>query len=147
MRSAAVQTTATDPADYSAQKGSGEQSDARVSNTDEVASVRLPSFEYGDAWAASARRAGRLNAAHISEAEWQSLLSERQRLLDRKFEGSLTKQDHRRLEYVRWSLDRIEDAKHGEQLDRLDNAVARYEELRQDIAALMENLDSFRGRR
>ncbi len=147
MRSAAAQTAPAEATNYSTADASPGKAEARVSNTSEASSVRLPSFEYGDAWAASARRAGRLNASHISEAEWQSLLAERQRLLDLKFEGNLSKQDQRRLEYVRWSLDRIEDAKHGEQLDRLDTAVARYEELRQDIASLVENLDSFRRRR
>lgn len=111
---------------------------------DSVASLKAPSFEYGGALAASSRRAGRINAAGASEDELRSLLLQRQHLLDKKFEGSMTRKDEIKLEYVRWSLDRIEDARHGEHLDRLESAIGRYEDLKGDIHALLRQLTELR---
>jgi len=47
-----------------------------------------------------------------TESEQQQLLDERQTLLDKKFDGSITRQEANRLEYVRWTLDRIELARY-----------------------------------
>ena len=86
------------------------------------------------------RMAGRLNAANVSEAEHRVLLNERQRLLDRKFSGEMTRKESNRLEYVRWSLDRIEDAKNGDALDRLEASVARYESFLAQVELLASNI-------
>jgi hypothetical protein len=102
--------------------------------------IRLPTFG-NYVYAATARKAGRINARAISNAEHESLLEERQSLLDAVFEGTATRKDERRLEYVRWSLDRIEDAKHGEHLDRLEEVVVRYEHFLSDLQALREQLE------
>ena len=82
-----------------------------------------------------------MNAASISEKEHTELLQERQMLLDKMFEGSLTQPQRARLEYVRWSLDRIEDAKHGLHLDMLDDAVRTYERLSDDITSLKADFE------
>src|SRR5690348_848539 len=64
------------------------------------------SFQTEDLFvAASARRLGRLSAAAISRGEEEELHRERQRLLDKKFAGTLTRSEANRLSYVRWSLD------------------------------------------
>ena len=86
------------------------------------------------------KRAARLNASKASEEEVASLLAERQGLLDKYFAGTITKGESTRLEYVRWSLDRIEDAKHGAALDMLESHVARFEELAGQLDALREQL-------
>ena len=78
-------------------------------------------------YAVTARMAGRLNAANVSDEEHEALLKKRQALLDKKLSGQITRKELIQLEYVRWSLDRIEDAKYGEHLDALDSAVSQYE--------------------
>ena len=62
-------------------------------------------------------------------------------LLDKKFDGHITRKELNRLEYVRWSLDRIEDAKHGETLDILEMAISRYEQFGENVLGLMQNLE------
>jgi hypothetical protein len=100
-------------------------------------SFRIPEFRpYGQAYAQSARIAGRINALSVSEGEYQALLSERQSLLDKKFSNPMSRRDEIRLEYVRWSLDRVEDARYGASLDILESAVGAYETFLGDLKTL-----------
>jgi len=121
------------------------------SNTRGAAGEVLPvgrSFQNQDLFlAASARRVGRLSAAAISRSEEEELHGERQRLLDKKFEGTLTRSEANRLSYVRWSLDRIEDARVGPVLDEIETKLLQYEKLARDIASLKDVLQSSVGRR
>lgn len=79
------------------------------------------------------------------------LLRERERLLMKKFEGTITRKESNRLEYVRWSLDRIDDARHGQGLEALESAVSRYEDVLTGLRSLglqlEERLPSSRKRR
>jgi hypothetical protein len=93
-------------------------------------------------YAATARIAGRLNAANISEAEHGSLLKARQALLDKKLGGTITHREENKLEYIRWSLDRIEDAKYGHTLDLLEDRVRAYEQLLSDMQILQSQLET-----
>jgi hypothetical protein len=104
--------------------------------------VQLPNFRNYDKslYAITSRRAGRLNAANISTEEHELLLRERKSLLDKKFAGQLTKKEAYKLEYVRWSLDRIEDAKYGEAFEALEGAVSKYEQFLDDIRNLQTQL-------
>ncbi len=86
------------------------------------------------------RIAGRLNAARVSNEEFQALLEERRSLLDKKFQGKITRREVLRLQRVRWELDRIEDAKYGPMLDRLEAAVSRYEQFSAQLAGLRSQL-------
>jgi hypothetical protein len=83
-------------------------------------------------YAVTSRMAGRLNAASISEDEHADLLRRRQVLLDKELTGTITRSEQNELEYVRWSLDRIEDAKYGSEMDALEESIKRYE--RFDVA-------------
>lgn len=98
--------------------------------------------ESASMWAETARIAGRLNAASVSDAEHEALLRERQVLLDKEFAGKISRQEMNRLEYIRWSLDRIEDAKHGKAVDMLEDYVSRYERLLDELHSLQANLQS-----
>jgi hypothetical protein len=69
-----------------------------------------------------------------------SLLQERQALLDKKLGGRITRKEENRLEYVRWSLDRIEDAKYGHALDALEGRIGAYEQFLSDMGNLREQL-------
>ncbi|HEX4112903.1 MAG TPA: hypothetical protein VH020_10235 [Stellaceae bacterium] len=94
----------------------------------------------GSVFAATSRWAGRINASSISQDEFESLHQERQVLVHKKYLGTITQRESNRLEYVRWSLDRIEDARHGWVLDRLETAAAEYEQLVAEIKGLQGQL-------
>lgn len=106
------------------------------------APLRVPNFNISNrVFAVTSRIAGRLNASNVPEAEHKSLLRERQMLLDKKLGETITRKEENRLEYVRWSLDRIEDAKYGHTLDALEDRVRSYEMLLSDIRNLQNQLD------
>ena len=89
---------------------------------------------------AQARVAGRVNAAAVPEDEVNALYAERALLIEKKYESSLTSAEERRLTYVRWSLDRIEDARFGMSLDVLENRVADYENFFTEIRSLNDRI-------
>jgi hypothetical protein len=66
---------------------------------------------------------------------------ERESLLKKKFAGDITRKELHRLEYVRWSLDRVEDAKYGGVLEALDDAVTRYESILDELKMLGVQLE------
>jgi hypothetical protein len=86
------------------------------------------------------RLAARLNASAVSDKEAKGLLDERQRLLDKHFAGTITKKEKNRLEYVRWSLDRIEDARNGAWLDKLDARIAEFNKIAEHLEHLQAQL-------
>jgi hypothetical protein len=101
--------------------------------------IEFPEFgAYTGTRAETVRIAGRMVAAQASEAEQQAFLGERQELLNKLFAKTLTRREEIRLEYVRWSLDRIEDAKHGSDLDRIEDSIGRYE-------SFLEELEQFKA--
>jgi hypothetical protein len=91
--------------------------------------------------ASSIRFANRAVAASVEDREFDYLLGKRQRLLDKELDGTITRKEELELTYVRWSLDRIEDAMYGHQLDQLERAVAGIESLQDDIEAFRHDLD------
>jgi hypothetical protein len=110
-------------------------------NPTSTETLKVPSFNgYGEVYAAASRRAGRINAANIPDSEHKALLLERQLLLDKKFAGSISRKEVNRLEYVRWSLDRIEDAKYGPIADVLEHSISSYEHFSADIKLLHTQL-------
>jgi hypothetical protein len=82
---------------------------------------------------------GRLSA-NIPEREVDDLLRERQQLLDKEFEGTITREEAIHLTYIRWSLSRIEDARYGEALDRLESWVVEYERFGEKLERLRNDL-------
>jgi len=93
-------------------------------------------------WAHTARLAGRVNAASVSDMEHKELLEERQTLLDRELSGEISRRELIRLEYIRWSLDRIEDAKYGPAIDSLEDYVSKYEHLLSELQSLQTKLQA-----
>jgi hypothetical protein len=141
-------TTTTDPMASDSSGAPGDTVSAPIS-TEPISnggaatvSLRDPNFggNLAPIYAITARLAGRLNATRITQAEHQGLLRERQKLLDKKFKGEIDRRESNRLEYVRWSLDRIEDAKHGDVLDELEAAVRRYETFGDSVLDLKQQL-------
>lgn len=102
---------------------------------------KLPDFSvFKEVYAVTSRMAGRVNAASVSKHEHKAILQERQALLDKKLNKTITRKEANRLEYVRWSLDRIEDAKHGQMLDALEDSVIRYERFLSYMGELEDKL-------
>jgi hypothetical protein len=110
---------------------------------------RFPSFSYTkDAEVAASKFANRVvAAAATNEAEHERLLDERQRLLDREFAGEITPEEQNRLAYVRWSLDRIDDARFGAEMERLQFLAYQYERFHADIAKFQAELERLRKSR
>jgi hypothetical protein len=91
--------------------------------------------------AALAKAAGRVTASVTTEVERQSWLAERAQLLDLKFSGKATVSDLKRLQYVRWNLDLIDDARYGADLDVLESKVVVYERTLEKVTALAAQLE------
>lgn len=115
----------------------------------QTSELKIPSFVHVKDWytAVAARRAGRLNAAHVSQQEYNLLLDERQKLLDKLFDGTINKSEQRRLAYVRWSLDTIDDARSGIQLDMMEDLAKVYEKFASDIQSLQDQLRPYNTKR
>ena len=93
--------------------------------------------------AEAARLAGRLNAAQTSPAEERNWLKERETLLKKQMVGvELTRGEMARLQYVRWNLARIEDARVGPKLDELESVITKYESFLSEISRLRRDLDA-----
>lgn len=103
------------------------------------APIEVPAFQSPD-FAETSRLAGRLNAATTSDFELADLLRERQTLLDKKFAQTITRSEENRLALVRWSIDRIEDARHGLALEQLDIVVSKYEKVLTTLQSLGEQI-------
>ena len=123
-----------------------DDAESPISASDDIGPLSLNSVPR-DLKAQMARRAGRLNASSISNEEESRLLAERQRLLDKQFDKTITRAEAIRLEYVRWSLDRIEDAKHGPSLDALERRIARFEAFAAEVQDLKRQLQTHASRR
>ncbi|MEK6420957.1 MAG: hypothetical protein V4801_15230 [Burkholderia gladioli] len=118
-------------------QGSGGNATSRASS-----GPILPDFRSLDKLEVQSTRAvSRLNAATVSEKEYDDLLARRKALLLKKHSDGLTQQEQNKLTYIRWSLDRIDDARHGAALDTLEEAVARYEQFLARIEELQEKLN------
>jgi len=113
-----------------------------------AATLQVPQFGHsGEMYANTWRLAGRLNAASISQAEHDAFLRERQLLLQKVFDRSISRKEKARLEYVRWSLDRIEDARYGHSIDILESRVVEYERFAADLRKFDIQLNQHLGRR
>lgn len=88
-----------------------------------------------------AKTAGRLNASAVSVEEREALLVERKSLVDKEIAGTLTRPERIRLEYVRWSLDRIEDAVHGPAMDRLEEQIEEFRRLASRLGGVQQSLE------
>lgn len=131
-------TQAPDPSGYGLGVTDGDHDDLMnmprgASPQAEIVSSEAPKLSapsvaaYGGAYADAARALARLNATTVKEDEESALHIERAALLDKKFAKTITHQEENRLEYVRWCLGRIEDAKNGPSLDALERMVGAYE--------------------
>jgi len=73
-----------------------------------------------------------------------ALADEHNALVRQKAAQDLSRSEQLRLNYVRWQLDRIDDALYGESLDLWENAVEQYEQFASDIGHLLDRLEDVR---
>lgn len=86
------------------------------------------------------KTANRINTRKIPKNEKEKLIDEHARLVLRQFNQGVSKKEERRLVFVRWQLDRIEDAEHGEYLDFLEQVGTQQERLAKQINRLLGEL-------
>ena len=121
--------------------GSDTYSPTYSASESDTASIKLPTFNALSAVQShSLRMAARLNAASVTEEEHKDLLKQRKNLLDKKLERQISQSELNKLEYIRWSLDRIEDARYGSALDALEDSVSKYENFISEIHSLSSQL-------
>ena len=82
----------------------------------------------------------RLITRKISPKVKQDLTEERNLLARKKFGDGLSNKEERRLAYVRWQLDRIDDAEDGEMLDYLDKVADEHEKFAKEISTFLNKL-------
>jgi hypothetical protein len=117
-----------------------------ITNEQPVSEQSAPSSHVRSYDAEAARLAGRMNAARISETEVAGYLAKHAALVQKKYSGDFTFEDERNLKYVRWTLDRIEDAVYGRGLDALEGAVSDYEDFCRRLSSFSADLKAAKGR-
>lgn len=93
------------------------------------------------------RKMNRLITARLPKHVREALIDERNQLVTKKFEVGLSTKEERRLTYVRWQLDRIDDAESGQYLDFLEAVAQEQENLAQQIDRLLDGLSPSRKTR
>lgn len=126
----------------------GLASPTRGADIHTMSEVASPDFSrYNGARSSSTALAtARMSARQVDPSEVDRLMSEHRRLAQQKILGVFSHRDEVRLEYVRWSLDRIEDAVSGAELDMLSAEVALYRQLGKDLQSLRESVDALNVR-
>jgi hypothetical protein len=69
-----------------------------------------------------------------------NLIEERNKLVNKKFKKGLNKNEERHLTFVRWQLDRIDDAESGNTLDLFEKFVDEHERFAGEIESLLTEL-------
>jgi hypothetical protein len=119
-------------------------SNAPSSTTGRGAPIADFEFQGGETGARgqAAKSTARLNASKVPNSEIKSLYEERQRLVAKQLDETITKTELIRLEYVRWSLDRVEDAQHGASLDELERGIEQFGKLADQLRNLHDGLQN-----
>ena len=95
---------------------------------------------------AAARELWRQLAGETPDDEANALYAERKDLLARVMAGDATKVEKNRLALVRWHLERIEDAKHGEGLDKLEALSRLYAQVADRVRDVVGELERVKAR-
>lgn len=82
----------------------------------------------------------------IPQREKDNLIKERNQLVEKEFKVGLGDKENRRLTYVRWQLDRIDDAESGEFLDYLERMTDTHEKFAKELQGLMNQVGMIKSR-
>lgn len=69
-----------------------------------------------------------------------ALYEEHGALVDRSFEVGLSPKEQRRLDYVRWQLHQVQDARQGQRLEELGSRAREYAAFAEEVARLKADL-------
>lgn len=93
------------------------------------------------------KRLNREVSKKIPESEKKRLMIEHLELVKKDARTGLEKSEKRRLQLIRWQLDNIEDAEHGEDLDRLEAVLKAKERFAEEIEKLVGQFKVSKHRR
>lgn len=71
----------------------------------------------------------------------EEIQEERRGLVEKEFAEGLSSKESRRLVYLEWQLDRLDDALHGEELDRLEELIELHERTAIEINDAINSLN------
>ncbi len=111
---------------------------ARSSPSLSVGTQRETEGEESDATRAAARVARELSGA-IPEEVKQQLYEEHGQLVEKSFVEDLLPQESNRLRYLRWQIDRLQDADIGDSLDRLDDLASLHKKIADEVSAFADH--------
>lgn len=102
--------------------------------------------EISDLSSDSIKTINRAITLKIPQREKDNLINERNQLVEKQFKGGLSAKGNRRLTYVRWQLDRIDDAESGEFLDYLERMTDTHEKFEKELKGLMNQVEMIKSR-
>jgi hypothetical protein len=88
------------------------------------------------------RKINRAITRKIPEAEKKRIIHERNQLVQKQFKAGLSIKEKRRLKYVRWQLDRIDDAESGEFLDYLEKLTEGHEKFAKELNGFLTQIQN-----
>lgn len=92
------------------------------------------------------RQINRAITRKIPPSEKQQIINERNQLVRKQFKGGLSAKEEDRLKYVRWQLDRIDDAETGEFLDYLQIITEGHEKFAKELQGLLGQMQNIQNR-
>jgi hypothetical protein len=81
-----------------------------------------------------------LTLKELSPSE-DRIQEERRNLVEKEFAEGISSRESRRLVYLEWQLDRLDDARQGEGLDRLEGLIELHEKTAVEINDAIESLN------
>jgi len=86
------------------------------------------------------RHINRFITRQVSDEAKDALIEEHKSLVNKMFQEGLSEREKRRLTFVRWQLDRIDDANEGYVLDALTEFVEEYEAFAENIKEIIKKI-------
>ncbi|MGO9091475.1 MAG: hypothetical protein ACLQGU_12475 [bacterium] len=88
------------------------------------------------------RKLNREVSKKIPQSEKKKLMREHLDLVKKRARTGLERSENLRLQLIRWKLDRIEDAEHGEEIDKLEAIIRAKEALAKDLEKIVSQFES-----
>jgi hypothetical protein len=104
---------------------------------------RTALFQWLDVDAEAVRNANRKICEKATDEELRELHEERSALVDKKYDEGLDPVEERRLSVIRWEIEAIEDARHGQGIDRLEKLSRIQRGLGNDIEKLVNEIHRY----
>jgi hypothetical protein len=79
-------------------------------------------------------------AKKISLQDEKYFITKHSELVRKKFTGGLSNDEQKQLDFIRWQMDRIDDARNGEHMDHLTQIIESHEEFAQDLEKILSKI-------